>query len=125
MTHSTHCPIYELTRRRGESGTITRVTDSDVPDRTTGEIVDTTEVISIRRMVRETTRFSRIIRSQAVQTDIGQTSFICWIKDFSNNTAPNLDSEDTVTYDSNVYKVVSTFIEDNAFVITADRVLPT
>lgn len=110
---------YAMTRRRGELATITRVVGDPTFNPETGDITPNVSTTSVRWMVKETTKYSRIIRGQATQTDVGATTFIMWAPDV--DPIVNLDSEDIITFGGKVYNVRSAMVEDGtSFVVTAD-----
>jgi len=112
---------YAVTRRRGEAGSITRRTGEASVDPETGDVAGVTSTTTVRWLVKEPTKYSRIVRAQAAQQDIGQTTFILWSKDV---TFAKVDNEDFVTFGGINYHVKSSTIENGtAFIITADEVV--
>jgi len=114
---------YALTRRDGEPGTVTTFSDASYNfDEETGEETGGEIVHTIRFMVKEPTKYSRILRANAVEGNIGQTTFVMWEKD-TKSKFTRLDGEDFITFGDERYDVVSFSIEDKtAVVVTANQV---
>ena len=110
---------YAITRRRGSTGTITRLTGFSA-DPQTGEKTPTEVVTTVRWMFKQPTQYHRLFRAEATQTRVGDTTFIIWLPDVED-TFTTLSQEDYVTYGGERYDVVSSGVEDNAFVITARK----
>lgn len=108
---------YALTRRRGRPGVVSRVT-ATVADPETGEKTETVVSATYRWVVKQPTQYHRLIRAEAVQQRIGDTTFIFWIKDVEADFT-TIRQEDWITFDGRRYEVVSSVIEDTAFVVTA------
>lgn len=113
--------VYATTRRRGKQGTINKLTGTTA-DPKTGIRTDVVSTTTVRWMVKEPTAHSRIIRAEAVQTQIGETTFVCWTKDATVAAliaAGGVDQEDWVTFEGRRYEVVSSTVEDTGLIITA------
>ena len=108
---------YNLTRRRGTTGTITRVT-GHTADPETGAQTPTEVTTTIRWMFKQPTNYIRLYRAEATQQRVGDVTFIIWLPDVEA-TFTELRQEDYITFNSKRYEVVSSSVEDNAFVITA------
>lgn len=106
---------YALTRRRGKPGVITQVLDSS-SNPETGLQTDTVKETSVRWMVKEPTSYTRIYRAQATQQDIGDTTFIIWVRDVPMR---KLRQEDFITFEDTRFEIVSSVVEETSFVITA------
>jgi hypothetical protein len=106
---------YALTRRRGLPAVVSRVTNSTA-NAETGAITDTVTSTTVRRVVKEPTRYGRLYRANATQQDIGETTFIFWLEDISFT---KLDQEDYITQDGIRYDVVTSAVEETALVVTA------
>lgn len=110
---------YNLTRRRGVSATITRLTGF-TSNPQTGVKTPTTVGTTVRWVYKQPTQYSRIFRAEATQTRVGDTTFVMWLPDVSS-VFTTLTQEDYVTYAGDRYEVVTSGVEDNAFVITARK----
>lgn len=110
-------PIYALTRRKGQTATVTRQTGNSF-DATTGENTLTTSVTTCRWVAKEPTQYSRLVRATATQQRIGETTFIFWMRDIQNEFT-ELDPEDYITYDNVRYDVVSSERFETGLVVTA------
>lgn len=110
---------YALTRRRGKSATITRLT-SQTADPLTGEKTPVEAETVVRWVFKQPTQFMRLYRAEQTQTRVGDTTFVIWLPDVEA-TFTALTQEDRVTYQGDKYEVVSSSIEDNAFIITARK----
>lgn len=108
---------YNLTRRRGITATVTRVT-AHTADPETGVKTPTECVTTVRWMFKQPTQYMRLYRAEATQQKVGDTTFIMYLPDVEDDFTA-LRQEDYITYNSTRYEVVSTGIEDNAFVVTA------
>lgn len=106
---------YALTRRRGRTAEVHRVTDS-TSDPETGDVTDTVDVTTVRWVAKEPTRYGRLYRANATQQDVGETTFIFWLEDISFT---KLDQEDWIIQDDIRYDVVTSTVEETALVITA------
>jgi hypothetical protein len=82
----------------------------------TATVVETT----VRWMFKQPTQYSRLYRAQQTQTRIGDTTFIMWLPDVEA-VFTTLTQEDFITYDGGRYEVVTSGIEDTAFVVTARK----
>lgn len=110
---------YKLTRRRGERGTVTRVTSSK-PDPLSGQKTQTKIDTVLRWIVKMPVEYKRVFSANAAQTRIGTTQFIIWTKDAD---FVKLSQDDFITFpDLSRYEIVTSKIEDTAFVITANEV---
>lgn len=110
---------YALTRRRGKTATVTRLT-GHTADPETGAKTATETTTTVRWMFKQPTQYTRLYRAEATQTRIGDTTFIMWFQDVKNDFT-KLEQEDYITYDGDRYEVVSSEVEDNAFVVTARK----
>lgn len=108
---------YALTRRRGKTGTITRITGT-ASDPETGAKTPTESVTTIRWMFKQPTAYSRLLRADATQQRIGETTFIIWLKDV---TFTRVSQSDYITYEGIRYEVLTSTIEDTGLVITANE----
>lgn len=107
---------YFETRRKGQRTSIVQVgTVTANPE--TGARVGGTTVTNVRLAVKEQTQYSRIIRAQACQQDVGMTTFIFWTRDVPLIT--KLTVEDYIIRDGVKYNIVSSVVEDTSLVITA------
>ena len=109
---------YELTRRRGEQVTVTRVT-STAPNPLSGLKNATTVDTIVRWAVHMPTEYSRIFRAEATQQRIGASQFIMWTGDLDFTS---LTQDDYITIGDDRYEVISSVIEDTAFIVTANQV---
>lgn len=106
---------YALTRRRGRLATVTRLTmNRAVPE--TGVRSDITEETIVRWAVKQPTAYHRLFRAEATQQRVGDTTFIFWLPDVQASFT-KLRQEDYITQDGVRYNVVSSTIEDNAFLV--------
>jgi len=115
---------YALTRREGTQGTVTVFSDAgynfdeETGGETGGEVIHT-----VRFMVKDPTKYSRIIRANAVEGNIGETTFVMWLNDVKAKFT-RLDGEDFITFEDERYDVVSFTIENKtSVVVTADQVV--
>ena len=108
---------YNLTRRRGRSATVTRLTSSTA-DPETGVKTPCEDTTTVRWMFKQPTAYHRLYRSEMTQQRVGDTTFIMWLPDVKEEFT-SLRQEDIITWDGTRYEVVSSGIEDNAFVVTA------
>lgn len=114
-------PTYSLTRRRGKKATVTVFSDAGFSfDVETGEQTGGETTYTVRFMVKEDTRYSRIMRANTVESNIGDTTFIMWLRDVKANFT-RLDGEDFITFAGLRYDVVTSVIEDTGLVITATQ----
>lgn len=107
---------YFETRRKGRRATIVQVGDVTA-NAETGARVGATTVTNVRLVVKEQTQYSRIIKAQACQQNVGMTTFIFWTRDIP--TIVRLDVEDYIIMGGVKHNVVSSVVEENAFVVTA------
>lgn len=107
---------YFETRRKGRRTTIVQVGEVTANPET-GERVGATTVTNVRLGLKEQTQYSRIIKAQACQQNVGMTTFIFWTRDIPSIT--RLDVEDYIIRDGVKYNVVSSVVEDTALVVTA------
>jgi hypothetical protein len=114
---------YAATRREGKQATVTTFSDAGYNfDEETGIETGGETVHTIRFMVKEPTKYKRIIRANAVEGNIGQTTFLMWVTD-TKGKFTRLDGEDFITFEGERYDVVSFSIEDKtAVVVTANQV---
>lgn len=110
---------YNLTRRRGISATVTRLT-GETADPETGAKTPTEVTTTVRWMFKQPTQYMRLYRAEQTQTRVGDTTFIMYLPDVES-VFTSLSQEDFITYASQRYEVVSSAIEDNAFVVTARK----
>ena len=108
---------YAITRRRGITATITRLT-GHTADPETGDKTPTTVTTTVRWMFKQPTQYSRLFRAEATQQRVGDTTFVMWLPDVET-AFTSLRQEDYITYESKRYEVISSAIEDTAFVVTA------
>lgn len=114
-------PVYALTRRRGKKATVTIFSDSGYTfDVETGQQTGGETTHTIRFMVKEDTKYSRIMRANTVESNIGDTTFIMWLRDVKANFT-RLDGEDFITFDGLRYDVITSGVEDTGLVITATQ----
>lgn len=113
-------PVYLQTRRLGIRATVVQVTSvSANPE--TGVRTQTDTLTNVRNVVKEPTAYSRLIRSQATQQDIGSTTFIFWTRDIPSIT--RLEVEDYIVCGGVKYQVVTSSLEYNSLVITAKEIV--
>lgn len=108
---------YALTRRHGTTATVTRLATSTANPET-GENTDTVTNNTFRRVVKQPTQYHRIYRAQATQQDVGETTFIFWLKDVQSYFT-RLRQEDYITFGGKRYNVVTSVVEETALVVTA------
>lgn len=107
-------PVYSLTRRRGSTAIVLVVTGvATNPE--TGAKTPTKTDYTVRWAVMGPTQFSRLIRAQASQQEIGTTTFTMYSKDLSFSS---LDQEAYITFGGRRYEVVSSELVDTAFIVT-------
>ena len=111
---------YAKTRRRGTTGTVTRVTGITT-NADSGARVPTTVETTVRWMVKEPTQYSRLLRAEAVQQRIGLTSFTMWFPDVSA-AFTELSTEDWITFGGKKYEVMTSTLEDTSFIVTANEI---
>lgn len=114
---------YALTRREGKQGTVTKFSDAGYSfDPKTGDETGGETVHTIRFIAKEPTKYSRIIRANAAEGNIGQTTFVMWRNDTKSKFS-RLDGEDFITFEGERYDVVTFAIEANtAVIVTANQV---
>lgn len=110
---------YSLTRRRGKSTTITRLT-AQTADPKTGVKTPTETTSTVRWVFKQPTQYIRLFRAEQTQTRVGDTTFIMWLPDVEDSFTA-LSQEDSITYQGERFDVVSSSIEDNAFIVTARK----
>ena len=110
---------YQITRRRGSTGTVTRVT-ANTADPETGERTPTEVTTTVRWMFKQHTQYHRLFRAEQTQTRVGDTTFIMWLPDVET-AFTTLRQEDYITFGGDRYEVVTSVIEDEAFVVTARK----
>jgi len=111
---------YSLTRRKGIPVTIVDIHGVTADPKLGTRVEDKTPTV-IRLVVKEPTSYARLIRAQAAQQDIGETTFIFWIGDISS--IPRLTTEDYLIADNAKFQVVSTSVEDTSYIVTAKEVV--
>lgn len=107
---------YALTRRRGTTASVTRVTAATA-NAETGAITQTEVTTTHRWVAKEPTRYGRLYRANATQQDIGDTTFIFWLTDVAANFS-KLTQEDYITQGDIRYEVVTSTVEETALVVT-------
>lgn len=114
---------YALTRREGTQGTVTVFSDAGYNfDEETGAETGGETVHTVRFMVKDPTKYSRILRANAVEGNIGETTFVMWLTDVKSKFT-RLDGEDFITFNGERYDVVTFTIEDKtSIVVTANQV---
>jgi len=114
---------YARTRRDGKKGTVTISSDAGyVFDEKTGLETGGETTHNVRFIAKDPTQYSRIIRANAVEGNIGQTTFVMWLPDIKSKFT-RLDGEDFITFGGERYDVVSFSIEDKtAVIVTANQV---
>lgn len=110
---------YQLTRRQGRRAVLVKVTSVDV-DYETGERTQNATAINVRRVVRQPIEYSRLIRAQAVQQDIGDTAFIFYSPDVPGFT--RLETEDYIVMDGTKFQVRVTSLEGTSLVVLAKEI---
>lgn len=109
--------VYALTRRRGSTGVVKRLTGTSANPQT-GVRTDTYTDTTVRFMQKGATQFSRLFRAQQTQQRIGDTTFVIWLPDVEA-IFTELTTEDQITYGGKTYEVLTSDVEDTALVITA------
>ena len=114
---------YALVIREGKQGTVTVFSDAGYAfDEETGAETGGETVHTIRFIAKEPTKYSRILRSNVVEGNIGQTTFVMWVN-HTKDKFTRLDGEDFITFEGERYDVVSFTVEDKtAVVVTANQV---
>lgn len=114
---------YALTRREGKAGTVTVFSDSGYSfDEETGAETGGETTHSIRFIAKEPTKYKRLIVANAVEGNIGATTFVMWLND-TKALFTRLDGEDYITFEGERYEVQTFAIEDKtAVVVTANQV---
>lgn len=110
---------YQLTRRQGRRAVLVKVTSVGV-DYETGERTQNATPINVRRVVRQPINYSRLIKAQATQQDIGDTLFIFWSPDIPGFT--RLEVEDYIIMDGVKFQVRGSALEGTAFVVFAKEI---
>jgi len=110
---------YSLTRRRGRTATVSRVTGHSA-NAQTGTKTETVVTTTVRWVFKQPTQYMRLYRAEQTQTRVGDTTFIMWLPDVES-TFTSLTQEDYITYAGERYEVVSSSVEDQAFVVTARK----
>lgn len=110
---------YALTRRRGRSATVKRLT-GHTADPETGAQTPTTVDTTVRWVFKGPTAWSRLYRAEQTQTRVGDTTFIIYLPDVEA-TFSELTQEDQIVYSGTTFEVVSSMVEDTALVITARK----
>jgi len=114
-----------LTRKKGKRATVTVCTDTGYSfDVETGEQAGGEVEYGLRWVVKEPTKYSRVLRANAVEGNIGDTTFIMWTGD-TKRKFDRLDGEDFITYEGERYDVVTFVVEDTSVVVTAKQVVRT
>ena len=111
---------YALTRAKGSTGTVTRLTGNTF-NSTTGTHTDTEVTTTVRWLVKEHTRYSRLLRASATQQKIGETTFLIYLPDV-DSVFTELDAEDYITQGGKRYEVVSSETFPDSIVVTATEV---
>ena len=108
---------YALTRRRGKTATVV-VCDGVAYtfNVETGAQGGGETAYTVRWVVKDPTRYSRVLRAQACEGNIGETTFTMWLPDV-RQMFTRLDGEDYVIFENVRYGVVSFEIEDRTSVI--------
>lgn len=117
---------YALTRREGTPGTVSVFSDAGYDfDEATGEETGGETIHAVRFMVKDPTKYSRIIRANAVEGNIGETTFVMWLNDVKAKFT-RLDGEDFIMFNDERYDVVTFTLEDRtSVVVTANQVVKT
>lgn len=110
---------YALTRRRGQTATVTRLTGHTANAETGVQTPVTVDTV-VRWVFKGPTSWSRLYRSEQTQTRVGDTTFVIHLPDV-DATFTELTQEDYLTYGGVRFEVVSSDVEDNALIITARK----
>jgi hypothetical protein len=86
----------------------------------TGTKTETVVTTTVRWVFKQPTQYMRLYRAEQTQTRVGDTTFIMWLPDVES-TFTSLTQEDYITYAGERYEVVSSSVEDQAFVVTARK----
>lgn len=106
---------YRATRRKGVKVTVVAHVTTSV-NGTTGQRTSQTTVHNVRQVVVEPTTYSRTVKAQAAQQNIGPTTFIFWTRDIPFRS---LTQESYCAYDGKKFQVVSSTLEEDGLIITA------
>lgn len=107
---------YALTRRRGKQATVSRLTSTSANSES-GAQTNVYTTTTVRWVAKQPTQYHRLIRAEAVQQRVGETTFFFWLKDVEA-VFTTLRQEDYITYEGHRYEVVSAVVEDTALVVT-------
>jgi hypothetical protein len=110
-------PAYAITRRRGKSGTIRRLTGGTVDDDNLTRSDVFTDTV-VRYLYKGDTRYSRLVRAEAAQQRVGDVTFIICLKDVEA-VFTSLQTEDRIVFQGQTFEVVSSGIQDDGLVVTA------
>ena len=110
-------PAYRLTRRRGKTGTIKRLTGGSVNDDNLTRTDTFTDTV-VRYLFMGETRYGRLVRAEAAQQRVGDVTFVIYLRDVEA-IFTSLQTEDRILYQGTTYEVVSSVILDDGLTITA------
>ena len=108
---------YALTRRRGESATVTRLTGFSA-DPETGNKTPVEATTTVRWMFKQPTQSYILYRAEQTQTQVGDTTFIMWLRDVKADFT-KLTKQDKITYGGVDYQPITSVVEDQGLVVTA------
>lgn len=111
---------YAITRRAAIAIVVTRVTDT-ASDPETGIKTPVSVTTSVRNTEIEPTRYTKLLRAEAVSQRIGSTTVIMWTKDLDFTELTTADHI-TVTATGKKLEVISSFVEDTTFMVTVEEV---
>ncbi len=108
-------PAYAITRRRGKTGTIKRLTGTTADDNNLTRSDTFTDTV-VRYMFKSHTQYSRLLRASAAQQRVGDVTFIVCLVDVSFTS---VQAEDRIEYQGQTFEVISSEVVDDGIVITA------
>lgn len=108
---------YNITRR-GQRVTVSlqgsQTTNNETLERSESRVVSNHRFVKV-----EPTKYSRLVAAKNVARDVGETTFIFWLKDV---TFRRLTPEDYAIVDGKRYNFVESTIEDTGLVATAREI---
>lgn len=110
---------YAITRQKGSTGTIRRVTDTTANPQT-GKRTDTVVSTTVRWLVGGTISYSRLLRAQATQQRVGDTEFLIYLPDVQS-VFTELQAEDQIIQDGRTFEVISSYTKGTALHVMAQE----
>lgn len=114
---------YSITRKKGRPGVVS-VFVSQTANPETLKTEEVRQTVNVRWVVKEPTKYSRLVRAKAAQEDVGDTTFLFWLRDLPADLRSHVfGANDYVIYQDRRYDFVQSAIEENGLIATARAVV--